>query len=157
MISPPLHRSLRNAPAATPVDLDQDGRAVRFDVQLGSITKKMVIDTGAMGLSLPKWIADRLILRREAIESDNAIFTLANGKKETRSGIRVWSGSVGGRTLLDVYATVRPARRRTASRLSCRQSGRAVHHRHHRGPADRGLTGAGGWLPPPSAYARDGG
>lgn len=101
-------RSFSPAPTATPIYLDRDRRTVRVDVKLGSITKRMVIDTGATGLSVPGWIADRLLIRREAIRSESARFTLANGAKEIRSGIKVWSVSVGGHTLLDVYATVAP-------------------------------------------------
>ncbi len=101
-------RSFSPAPTATPIYLDRDRRTVRVDVQLGSITKRMVIDTGATGLSVPKWVADRLLIRREAVRSENAVFTLANGAKEIRSGIKVWSVSVAGHTLLDVYATVAP-------------------------------------------------
>ncbi len=108
MISANLRRSFQSTRTAAPIYLDRDGRTVRVDVQLGSITKRMVIDTGATGLSLPKWVADRLLLRREAIESESALLTLANGSREMRRGIQVWSVSVGGHTLIDVYATVAP-------------------------------------------------
>jgi len=101
-----LRRPTRSGPTATPLYLDRDGRSVRVDVRLGSLTHRMVIDTGMTGLSIPMLVAERLLLRREAFESDNAILTLANGAKEWRRGIEVCSVSVGGHTLLDVYATV---------------------------------------------------
>ena len=108
MTSAARRSSFRYIPTATPIYVDQDGRTVRVDVQLGSITRRMVIDTGATGLSLPKSVADRLLMRREAVESGGAILTLANGREERRQGIKVWSVSLGGHTLLDVYATVAP-------------------------------------------------
>ncbi|RBP14359.1 clan AA aspartic protease (TIGR02281 family) [Roseiarcus fermentans] len=98
----------RPAPTTTPIYLDRDGRTARVDVQLGSITKRMVIDTGATGLSIPAWIAERLLWRREAVEAQSAVMTLANGREELRQGVKLWSVTVGGRTLLDVYATVAP-------------------------------------------------
>ncbi len=108
MISAARRSSFRYVQTATPIYLDGDGRTVRVDVRLGSITRHMVIDTGATGLSLPKWIADRLLMRREAVDSAGGILTLVNGCEERRQGIKVWSVSVGGHTLLDVYATVAP-------------------------------------------------
>lgn len=98
----------RPSPTTAPIYLDRDRRTVRVDVQLGSMTKRMVIDTGATGLSIPTWIAERLLSRREAVEAQSAILTLANGQEERRRGIKVWSVSVGGHALLDVYATVAP-------------------------------------------------
>jgi len=108
MTSVALRRSPRSGPTATPIYLDRDGRSVRVDVRLGSLIHRMVIDTGATGLSIPRLVAERLVLRREAIESDGAILTLANGGRERRRGIRVWAVSVGSHTLRDVYATVAP-------------------------------------------------
>jgi predicted aspartyl protease len=93
---------------ATPIYLDRDGRSVRVDVTLGSLTHRMVIDTGMTGLSIPMLVAERLLLRRDAIESDDAILTLANGAKEWRRGIEIRSVRVGGRAVLNVYATVAP-------------------------------------------------
>lgn len=100
--------SPRSAPTATPIYLDRDGRTVRVDVRIGSITERMVIDTGATGLSIPVWIADNLLWRREAVEAPSAIMTLANGQEEVRRGVKVWSVTVGAHTLPDVYATVAP-------------------------------------------------
>ncbi len=107
MTSAPLR--LRPSPrTSTPIYLDPDRRTVRVDVQLGSITRRLVIDTGATGLSLPQWIVDGLLARREARACESAIYTLANGVSELRRGIRVWSVSLGRHTLFDVYASVAP-------------------------------------------------
>ena len=42
---------------------------MRVDVHLGSLTKWMLIDTGATELSIPESVADRL-LRHEAVEAE---------------------------------------------------------------------------------------
>ena len=128
------------APTATPIYLDRDGRTARVDVQLGSITKRMVIDTVATGLSIPAWIAERLLWRREAVEAQSAIMTLANGREELRQGVKLWSVSVGGRTLLDVYATVAPHEAEPLLGFPVLNQGADFHHRHRRRPSDHGLT-----------------
>ena len=104
MTSAVLRRPTRST--ATAIYLDRDGRSVRVDVRLGSFTHRMVIDTGMTGLSIPLLVAERLLLRRDAIESDDAIVTLANGAREWRRGIEIRSVSVAGHTLRDVHATV---------------------------------------------------
>jgi clan AA aspartic protease (TIGR02281 family) len=91
-----------------PIYLDRDGGSVRIDVELGSVTKRMLIDTGADGVSIPESVADRLLLQREAVESESAVVTLANGREETQRGLRILSVSIGGHVLHDIYANVAP-------------------------------------------------
>jgi clan AA aspartic protease (TIGR02281 family) len=108
IISTTQRTPFRSNQMATPLYLDRDGRSVRVDVHLGSLTKRMLIDTGATGLSIPEWVAGRLLLRREAVEAEGAILTLANGCEERRGGVNIFSISIGGQVLRDVYATVAP-------------------------------------------------
>jgi|SRR5208337_4943050 len=98
----------RSTQIAAPIYPDRDGRSVRIDVQLGSLTKRMLVDTGATGLSIPESVANRLLLRGEAVEAEEAIVTLADGSEERRSGVRIWLFSIGGHVLHHVYATVAP-------------------------------------------------
>jgi clan AA aspartic protease (TIGR02281 family) len=96
------------AKSPIPIYLDRDGRSVRIDVELGSVTKRMLIDTGASGVSIPESVADRLLLQREAVEAESAIVTLANGSEERQRGVRILSVSIGGHVLHDIYANVAP-------------------------------------------------
>ncbi len=91
-----------------PIYPSRDGRSVRIDVELGSVTKRMLIDTGASGVSIPESVADRLLVQREAVEAESAIVTLANGSEERQRGVRILSISIGGHVLHDVYANVGP-------------------------------------------------
>ena len=91
-----------------PIYLDRDGRSVRVDVQLGSLTRRLLIDTGATGLSIPESVAYRLLLRHEAVEAEEAMVMLANGSEERQRGVRILSLSIGGQLLRNVYATVAP-------------------------------------------------
>src|SRR5208337_3277999 len=91
-----------------PIYLDRDGRSVHIDVGLGSVTKRMLIDTGATGVSIPESVADRLLLQREAVEAESAVVTLANGSKDRQRGVRILLISIGGHVLHDVYANVAP-------------------------------------------------
>ena len=91
-----------------PIYLDRDGRSVRVDVQLGSLTRRLLIDTGATGLSIPESVAHRLLLRREAVEAEEAMVMLANGSEERQRGVRIVSLSIGGHLVRNVYAIVAP-------------------------------------------------
>jgi aspartyl protease family protein len=91
-----------------PIYLDNGGRSVWVDVQLGSLTQRMLIDTGATNISIQKSVANNLLRRGEASLEDPGQFTIADGSTHVESLIRIDTVRVGNRVLHDVIAGVMP-------------------------------------------------
>jgi clan AA aspartic protease (TIGR02281 family) len=91
-----------------PIYLNDGGRSVWVDVQLGSLTQRMLIDTGATSISIPKSIANDLLRRGEASLEDPGQVTIANGSTYAESLIRIDTVRVGNRVLHDMIAGVSP-------------------------------------------------
>jgi clan AA aspartic protease (TIGR02281 family) len=93
---------------SVPIYVDRGGRAVRVDVQLGSMTQRMLIDTGATQLSVPKSVASDLLQRGEATLDEAGQVTIADGSSRAQTFIRVATVRVGGHILHDIDAGVMP-------------------------------------------------
>jgi uncharacterized protein YraI len=93
---------------SVPIYVDDSGRAVRVDVQLGSMTQRMLIDTGATNLSLPRSVANDLLQRGEATLDDAGRVTIADGSMLAITRIRVGTLRIGDRVLHNIDAGVLP-------------------------------------------------
>jgi clan AA aspartic protease (TIGR02281 family) len=93
---------------SVPIYLDNGGRSVWVDVQLGSLTQRMLIDTGATNISIQKSVANNLLRRGEASLEDPGQFTIADGSTHAESVIRIDTVRLGNRVLHDVIAGVLP-------------------------------------------------
>jgi clan AA aspartic protease (TIGR02281 family) len=91
-----------------PIYLNDGGRSVWVDVQLGSLTQRMLIDTGATSISIQKSVANDLLRRGEASLEDPGQFTIADGSTHVENIIRIDTVRVGNRVLHDVIAGVTP-------------------------------------------------
>jgi clan AA aspartic protease (TIGR02281 family) len=91
-----------------PIYLNDGGRSVWVDVQLGSLTQRMLIDTGATSISVPNSVANELLRHGEATLDDPGQVTIANGSTYAVSLIRIDTVRVGNRVLHDVIAGVSP-------------------------------------------------
>jgi clan AA aspartic protease (TIGR02281 family) len=87
---------------------DDGGRSVWVDVQMGSLTRRMLIDTGATSLSIPKSVANELLRRGEASLDDPGQVTIADGSTRAENLIRIDTVRVGNRIVHDVVAGVSP-------------------------------------------------
>jgi hypothetical protein len=79
------HPSFGSKPDRVPIYSDDSGRSVWVDVQLGSLTQRMLVDTGASSLSIAKSIANDLLRRGEASLEDPSQFTIADGSTTPRA------------------------------------------------------------------------
>jgi clan AA aspartic protease (TIGR02281 family) len=106
----PTDTSTQTLVDAVPIFLNDDGRSVWIDVQLGSLTQRMLVDTGATSIAVPKSLANDLLRRGEASLDDPSQVTIADGSTHAESLIRIETVRIGNRVMHDVIAGVTPER-----------------------------------------------
>jgi hypothetical protein len=113
----PAPKVVEAAPAPAPFhpgkDLDfvhiyTDGQMAKVDVLLGSISSRMTIDTGANGMSLPAYLANRLVEAGDAYWDGEVDVSIADGSTVKQKLLIVRKVSVGSHTLENVGASVGP-------------------------------------------------
>ena len=86
----------------------REGSLMRVDVRLNdAVTAPFLIDTGASGVSLPSWVAERLGIRVRADTPHVRVMT-ANGVA-SRALVQLDSVEIGGARVEGLKATVNPA------------------------------------------------
>ena len=101
--------SLPSPSDSVPIYPSANGRAVYVDVQLGSKPVRMLIDTGATGVTITRSMALALIGDNEAVllpQTGSA--RLADGSIREQEYVRIASLIIGGHKLSDVIAGVTP-------------------------------------------------
>jgi clan AA aspartic protease (TIGR02281 family) len=87
-----------------PIYLNDGGRSVWVDVQLGSLSQRMLIDTGATSISIQKSVANDPLRRGEASLDDPGQVMIADGSTHAH----IDTVRVGSKVLHDVIAGVSP-------------------------------------------------
>jgi hypothetical protein len=80
--------------------------AAMVDVQLGSRTTRMTIDTGANIMSLPQGIADELVRNGDAQRGEKGHFTMADGSTKEEWTININRVTIGRHSVNNVKASV---------------------------------------------------
>ena len=83
-------------------------RSVWVDVQLGSLTRRMLIDTGATDVTVTKSVANDLLRRGDAVLGDPGEFRDFEGWKHIEDCIQILTLNIGGHTLHNIFAGVVP-------------------------------------------------
>jgi clan AA aspartic protease (TIGR02281 family) len=104
----PQTRRPQDAADAVPIYLDDGGRSVWVDVQLGSLSQRMLIDTGATSISIQKSVANDLLRRGEASLDDPGQVMIADGSTHAVSLIQIDTVRLGNKVLHEVIAGVSP-------------------------------------------------
>jgi predicted aspartyl protease len=84
------------------------GGSAWVDVQLGSLTKRMLIDTGATYITVTKSVADDLLRRGDAVRHDPGAASDFEGWTHIENRIQILTLGVGDHTLHNVLAGVVP-------------------------------------------------
>jgi clan AA aspartic protease (TIGR02281 family) len=95
-------------PAHDSVPLYFDGSQAWVDVQVGSQSVRMLVDTGAAMMALPASFANRLLAAGEAEYGPQMQVTLANGSVINVRVINIRTVTIGGHVLHNVLAGVSP-------------------------------------------------
>jgi clan AA aspartic protease (TIGR02281 family) len=105
----------RSAPADLPpgptkptpdsVPLYLEGAQAKADVQIGPYTLRMMVDTGATYLSIPRSLSDRLLATGEAQSVGHQQFRLADGSILDERVISIRKVVIGNHILHDIQAT----------------------------------------------------
>jgi hypothetical protein len=82
--------------------------SVWVDVQLGSLTKRLLIDTGATDVTVTKSVANDLLRRGDAVLDDPGAASDFEGWTHIENRIQILTLGVGGHTLHNVLAGVVP-------------------------------------------------
>jgi clan AA aspartic protease (TIGR02281 family) len=82
--------------------------AARVDVQVGSQSVRMLVDTGASMMALPASVSERLIAAGEAEYLTETTVTLANGSTIKVPVIKIRRIVIGNHILHDIPAGVSP-------------------------------------------------
>jgi hypothetical protein len=106
--TPAPHKWDTGSNDSAPISSENGGSAYKVAVDLGTFTAKMLIDTGANGMSVEKGLADALIAKGEAHAIEPGEVQLADGQTVTEERIVIDTLSVGGRTLNNVPAGIVP-------------------------------------------------
>jgi clan AA aspartic protease (TIGR02281 family) len=101
--------SLPSPSDSVPIYPSANGRAVYVDVQLGSRSVRMLIDTGATGVTVVRKMALALVADNEAeLLPQTGTAQLADGSVREQEYVRITSLIIGGHTLSNVIAGVTP-------------------------------------------------
>jgi clan AA aspartic protease (TIGR02281 family) len=99
-----------SAPGKVEVPITRHDGAIWVRVSLnGSASVLMMLDSGATLVSIPRWLAERLMSEGSMTRDDyvgRAVATLADGSKTRDLVYRLRSLTVAGRTVMDVKCTV---------------------------------------------------
>jgi clan AA aspartic protease (TIGR02281 family) len=106
---PPAAPPRLSQPTNDSVPLYFDGRPeARVDVQVGSQSIRMLVDTGASMIAIPAAVSDRLIAAGEAEYGPQMPVTLANGAVINVPVINIHKVVIGSHVLRNVSAGVSP-------------------------------------------------
>jgi predicted aspartyl protease len=89
------------------VPLTFDNNGAKIAVSLGTMPVTMIIDTGAMSLTVTQAVADWLVTNHQATaNAQNDKYTLADGKVQEFKSIDIDTLNVGGHELHKVHANI---------------------------------------------------
>ena len=95
-------------PAGDYVPIYVKGDSIWVDVQLGSLTKRMLIDTGATDITVTKSVANDLLRRGDAVLGDPGAARDFEGWTHIENRIQILTLGVGSHTLRNILAGVIP-------------------------------------------------